>query len=165
MLLHACLVCVAQHDRHGTPCLVPTPFLALRHGHSPFRYHAMAWHVGSHLPCLCVVPLVPHLRCCCHVTKLLLAFIMAAVGPMRPPVLPMRSIMRACLLLPLQVSMWAMPLYAVLPTLTEFCVEQGWTMAYSRYARCDDAAEAFAAMCLLLCHAGQALRASGMGQP
>lgn len=33
-----------------------------------------------------------------------------------------------------QVSMWAMPLYAVLPTLTEYCVEQGWTMAYTRCA-------------------------------
>lgn len=30
--------------------------------------------------------------------------------------------------------MWAMPLYAMLPTLTEYCVEQGWTMAYTRCA-------------------------------
>lgn len=34
----------------------------------------------------------------------------------------------------IKVSMWAMPLYAVLPTLTEYCVEQGWTMAYTRVA-------------------------------
>ena len=26
-----------------------------------------------------------------------------------------------------------MPLYAMLPTLTEYCVEQGWTLAYSRW--------------------------------
>jgi hypothetical protein len=32
-----------------------------------------------------------------------------------------------------QVSLGAMPMYAMLPTLTEYCVEQGWTLAYARW--------------------------------
>lgn len=32
-----------------------------------------------------------------------------------------------------QVSFACMPLYAMLPALTEFCVEQGWTVAYTRW--------------------------------
>ncbi len=34
-----------------------------------------------------------------------------------------------------QVSLLAMPLYVMLPTMTEYCVEQGWTLAYARYDR------------------------------
>lgn len=32
----------------------------------------------------------------------------------------------------IKVSFRGMPLYAMLPTLTEYCVEQGWTLAYTR---------------------------------
>ena len=32
----------------------------------------------------------------------------------------------------IKVSMAAMPLYSVLPAVTEFAVEQGWTLAYGR---------------------------------
>ncbi|GAB4820633.1 hypothetical protein N2152v2_007679 [Parachlorella kessleri] len=32
----------------------------------------------------------------------------------------------------LQVSSMSMPLYSLLPALTEYCVEKGWTLAYSR---------------------------------
>lgn len=35
----------------------------------------------------------------------------------------------------LQVSFRGMPLYAMLPTITEYCVEQGWTLAYARYGK------------------------------
>lgn len=46
-----------------------------------------------------------------------------------PPPLPARSLDTV------QVSFYAMPMYAMLPTLTEYCVEQGWTMSYSRCVR------------------------------
>ncbi len=32
----------------------------------------------------------------------------------------------------LQVSMWAMPMYSILPAVTEWVVEQGWTRSYTR---------------------------------
>ena len=32
----------------------------------------------------------------------------------------------------MQVSFLSMPLYSVLPAITEYAVEQGWTKAYSR---------------------------------
>ncbi|EFN51518.1 hypothetical protein CHLNCDRAFT_37407 [Chlorella variabilis] len=34
----------------------------------------------------------------------------------------------------IKVSFRGMPLYAMLPTITEYCVEQGWTLAYARVA-------------------------------
>ncbi len=52
----------------------------------------------------------------------------------------------------LQVAFRGMPLYAMLPTVTEYCVEQGWTLAYARYDRWrGDLMAAHALMAPVLC--------------
>ena len=39
---------------------------------------------------------------------------------------------RAAVLEQMKAAVLAMPLYAILPAATEYCMEQGWTMAYAR---------------------------------
>lgn len=65
-----------------------------------------------------------------HIQQLFMNSIIRQLVRMQAALLSMHSNIRQCMLM--QVSFWSMPLYSVLPAVTEYAVEQGWTRAYTR---------------------------------